>query len=479
MKTIELKKISIFFLIAMLFYYPIIYSNVYYRDDLDRAISGYYGWSSMGRPLADLTLKFIMSWSELSVDIFPLNVFLSCAFISLSCYLISEKILNDKNELNRFLISALFIINPFFLQNVLYRFDSISMSLSILLCTISYVLINEKKVPKIILGVIFSVFSLSLYQPCFNVFLGFISIDLMQSVYKNKQLILRNLVYKTLAFITCYFIYYITVAKIFVTNSRSSIVSFDKNGFRNITETNEKLIDLLSIPLATIGMLSISICSLVLISALVMKCIIRKKIYPPQLFISLISFLFIYFSFLGPTFILKEPPLVPRGITSTPFVLMLFFIIMFITIKKYKAIIYISLVLLVTPLFSSSYQLGNSLKNQRDYEIAYFNMINYDITRSLCFNPDKIMVSGTLGYAPSVINTIKRNPLVKSILSKSDNFQASFLLSIVGVNGVETAYGKQKKYNDIIKNSNDEDLILVSSHYVFYKHEESLLIELR
>lgn len=463
----------------MLFYYPIIYSNVYYRDDLDRAISGYYGWSSMGRPLADLTLKFIMSWSELSVDIFPLNVFLSCAFISLSCYLISEKILNDKNELNRFLISALFIINPFFLQNVLYRFDSISMSLSILLCTISYVLINEKKMPKIILGVIFSVFSLSLYQPCFNVFLGFISIDLMQSVYKNKQLILRNLVYKTLAFITCYFIYYITVAKIFVTNSRSSIVSFDKSGFRSITETNEKLIDLLSIPLETIGMLSISICSVVLISALVMKCIIRKKIYSHQLFISLISFLFIYFSFLGPTFILKEPPLVPRGITSTPFILMIFFIIMFRVIKKYKSIIYISLILFVMPLFSSSYQLGNSLKNQRDYEIYYFNMINYDITRGLGFRPDKIMISGTLGYAPSAINIIENNPLVKSIISKSNNFQASFLLSTVGVDGVETAYGKQKKYNDIVKNSRDEDLILVSDRYIFYRHEDSLLIELR
>lgn len=48
------KALFIYSGLALLFIYPLIQAGIYYRDDLDRSITGYYGWRGLGRPFADI-----------------------------------------------------------------------------------------------------------------------------------------------------------------------------------------------------------------------------------------------------------------------------------------------------------------------------------------------------------------------------------------------------------------------------------------
>lgn len=54
------KALFIYSGLALLFIYPLIQAGIYYRDDLDRSITGYYGWRGLGRPFADILTRFFL-----------------------------------------------------------------------------------------------------------------------------------------------------------------------------------------------------------------------------------------------------------------------------------------------------------------------------------------------------------------------------------------------------------------------------------
>lgn len=56
---------------ALLFIYPIIQSGGFYRDDLDRSITGQYGWRGLGRPVADILMKILSASGHYNLDLFP------------------------------------------------------------------------------------------------------------------------------------------------------------------------------------------------------------------------------------------------------------------------------------------------------------------------------------------------------------------------------------------------------------------------
>lgn len=57
---LDKKLLLIYSGLALLFIYPLIQAGIYYRDDLDRSISGYYGWRGLGRPFADILARFFL-----------------------------------------------------------------------------------------------------------------------------------------------------------------------------------------------------------------------------------------------------------------------------------------------------------------------------------------------------------------------------------------------------------------------------------
>nr|CBX82211.1 Uncharacterized 55.3 kDa protein in gtrB 5'region [Erwinia amylovora ATCC BAA-2158] len=194
---------------ALLFIYPIIQSGVFYRDDLDRSITGQYGWRGLGRPVADILMKILSASGHYNLDLFPYTMIASCLFIAgasllLSRHLIKLDIPNEK------IVAALLIFNPFILQNMAYRYDCLGMSVAFFLATMAYTYDNSSVFKSISVKIITGVLSLTLYQPCANIFIGFLAIDFIIIAIRRHVSIKEAIALtfrKAILFISFYFIY--------------------------------------------------------------------------------------------------------------------------------------------------------------------------------------------------------------------------------------------------------------------------------
>ena len=149
--------------ISVLLYLPLIMWNGYFLDDNYRSIDGFYAWSGDYRPLADY-VYYVLGLGQDFVDTYPLNYIVQ--FLGLGYfiqYLSSQLIERWEIDLpyHNYVIMAIFAIffSPFFIQNLYFRYDSLTMMLSVLLVMATLVIENKKYHFAMLLA------GLLLYQP--------------------------------------------------------------------------------------------------------------------------------------------------------------------------------------------------------------------------------------------------------------------------------------------------------------------------
>ncbi|EJT8150048.1 glucosyltransferase domain-containing protein, partial [Escherichia coli] len=126
--------------LAILYVLPIIIANAYYIDDMGRVLSG-YGWHEDGRIFATYIMQ-IMSFGSLISQMAPLSTILSALIMFVAGYLLSTYLFEGDKLLIK-ACSLLLLTSPFFLENISYKYDSIPMSLSVLLAITPYIARNK------------------------------------------------------------------------------------------------------------------------------------------------------------------------------------------------------------------------------------------------------------------------------------------------------------------------------------------------
>nr|MCR5763540.1 glucosyltransferase domain-containing protein [Treponema sp.] len=128
------KSFGLLFLLYLLGFSSIIRANFFYVDDYRRNAFGVRSWDRYGRYIDDI-LSPIVHGSKYLCDASPLTHILSALILAYSSFLVIKILKNDDKKkitfLNLFAIMPLGI-NPYFLENISYRFDCPYMSLSIL-----------------------------------------------------------------------------------------------------------------------------------------------------------------------------------------------------------------------------------------------------------------------------------------------------------------------------------------------------------
>lgn len=171
---------ALYFLIL----YPILRANRYYNDDLKRALVGHTGWDSNGRPLTTLLMKLMQCYDSALVDISPLTQILAIALLAWIGVLIAR----------RYAISSVWMAalvtfplgaQPFYLENLSYKFDSLSMSLAILLALLPALTLGDRR-HGWWLGVLALFGSLCFYQPAINVTLIFILLEVVMAQLRES-----------------------------------------------------------------------------------------------------------------------------------------------------------------------------------------------------------------------------------------------------------------------------------------------------
>ncbi len=148
---------------------PILLAGRPCNDDLARSVLGSYGWVDNGRYLSNILMRALQLGASRATDIAPIPQFLAILALGYSGVLLVRRFEIASIPLG-ILVTLPLGTQPFFLQNLSYRFDSVTMAAA-MLCSVSAIAAHDRRWRNWLLGSVALLATFNLYQPAFNVFL--------------------------------------------------------------------------------------------------------------------------------------------------------------------------------------------------------------------------------------------------------------------------------------------------------------------
>ena len=227
--------------ISFIYAYPIIFSDRFYIDDLGRSLLGYTRWGNNGRPLADILMTLI-SFGYPLIDISPLPQLLSLIFICASVSLYAVVNFDSLNKKKLVLVSLLFVCNPFLIENLSYKYDSLPMMISAGVLFLCFSIPN--KYFSFALSILFIISSLSLYQASISIFvclsiIEFIKEYIIHGIKINKCIL--NQIVRFFQLSISYITYSLLIARNYVAgdyNKSHSELIFNSDNYIEMLSSN-------------------------------------------------------------------------------------------------------------------------------------------------------------------------------------------------------------------------------------------------
>lgn len=446
------KQIFIFFLVlAFLFVYPILSSNVYFIDDYMRKFSGYYGWEYYGRPLTGYLMNFITFSSERLGNIGQLTQLAVIPCLAFAAYFVTKHF-NKKPTFFHLLIWSPIILNPYLLANISYRYDCLSMIIAYVLGVIAATIdITDKK--SFFYSSALLLTSLFLYQPMASIFIGVTVLRLCYSmIHRNdqKETSVRFLLSSASYVISN--VLYFAILKIveakykLYSEVKGQTINLDWGFFEKIANNYIDLTEFIS-RFFNSSALWIYMCLLVLsLAGFIItinnslrlktpKPYIRYKIFNNAILI--LSPFFMFIGLFGPLVLLAEPTTQWRTIAGLGGViiwLILFSYILFIKIKnnKLKLVPIIPVVLVLFSIISFSFVHGTYLKSNQEYAQFAIEQLSNSLSANNLSNY-QITTIDEIGRPPSFKLVLKNQPsIIQSIPEIKPKFQ-KYILAELGI----------------------------------------------
>ncbi|WP_449556628.1 glucosyltransferase domain-containing protein [Huaxiibacter chinensis] len=429
-------------LLSFLFIYPIFSSGVYYIDDLERSQNGISGWTYLGRPLSDLIFWLFSLGHQGSIDISPLPQIASIIVMGVSIHYFSKKIFNYPS-ISSVLITSLIFLHPLFLHNISYRYDSLSMVISISLCLYSFALDTKKATLNIVLKSLLILASLCLYQVSAVVFIMLLMLSETMKVLENRRINKITLTSDLSSIVIAYFLYSILL-KFISDNNRSETV-FSHENWANLILINYKKIESLYIMSYDKLSLLVLMVTFIVGSALYVAKLIKdfKNRCASNKFLSIISiaspFLIVIASCIT-VLILKESLILPRIATS--FGVIVFSTIYMLNYFSRKCASIVSLYLCMSVILTS-FALGSAMKSQYEKDIFIAAQIKSSIDNNEVSRNSKTTVIGVASSSIVEENNSRVFPVIGLINSPMYDNTGSLLLKRLGLNGVNFSFDRK------------------------------------
>lgn len=225
--------------ITVIYALPFLFSPYNFMDDIYRSSSGDLSvWYLNGRPL---TVYFfsLLNASFTPSDPYPFSFILSFSILYFNYRYLVERIILENNFLSKLSIYVLFLCNPFFLQNLSYKYDCITMVMSVV-CACLFVF-QSKKYHFTLDYFIKSLMILALfcfYQPALSLVFGLLAIKMLIDIDNNKiTVLITELLFNLLCIIIVFVIYKVCIANFLLNDGFSAsakIVVIDFNFFYHI-----------------------------------------------------------------------------------------------------------------------------------------------------------------------------------------------------------------------------------------------------
>ncbi|EPA0138104.1 glucosyltransferase domain-containing protein [Enterobacter hormaechei] len=448
-------------LMAFLFAMPIILSGSYYVDDIIRANTGMLGWWSLGRPISDVAVSLVSFSINTSSDVYPVTILLACLTNILTSYILC-KIFKLKYNLSSALICSLPVINPLYIQNMMYRYDCLPMSLAIMLSVYSYYINTNKNITSSITSIIMLIVSFMLYQPATP---AFVVLAIFSYAYREQSKENNNIIAKSALHFATAIILYSLYTRFSVTTSRSKLVFERKDWFDFMIGNSMKLFDIYVKAYTTVFILVISALCIYCVAKYTFAIFKNKHINAPHKWIGMIMAPYPAYALIAASIliiIIAEWPAGPR--VAIPFGFFVFGVVL-LTYKytTYKSMLIIIPAYLIFYSIVSSSAVSNAYSSQikMDYNTAL--MLANDLENSNS-NTGKIFVSGRTKSTDLAINNERSFPIIKSINFPANHWIMSLILKEYGFRNVEIN-GKIKEKESMAQSACAKNILVNKYRY--------------
>jgi hypothetical protein len=363
-------KFYFFLLISFLFCFPVIYAQSFYADDVWRVSSGTFEWDGLGRYFATDIAQFYSLNIYSIVDSSPLSWMLSILVLSIAATLIYTKYNRLDAKLSVF-FAVIFICNPFFIHNLLYRFDNLGMTLALFFTVLAFSF-NTTTLGSLFLKVMSLVISLNFYQTFSNVFLGLLAIELLIRCVNNDDT--KEIIKILLISILCFFIanvLYIIELKVFSLPSRGELLKFELDSIIKIFHHYMAALTPFLHYWSKFNNIVLLIVPFLFIS--ILKFVLKRDV--KAIIGLLIAMIIVFISTIGAMALMENQFIYPRGLGYFPIIMMFMVSLMKMGHINLRW-------LMIIPIFTCfvfSYRVGNINQIQTKFEKPILAILTLDL----------------------------------------------------------------------------------------------------
>lgn len=460
---------------------PLILWGGYYWDDVIRSTQGLYGWKENARPLADVVF-YVLNGGGINANFYPLPQILAVMVMSLTIFLCWKRLLENKGLVSTLCCIPL-IAAPTFVENLLFRYDALTMSMSVLFATIPAV----SRLPyltKFLLGAFCVFISLSLYQASITVFviisaLVFVS-EIRNGNYKHAN---KSVLISVFSLLAGYTTYSKLIAQKYLVGSynlkHSEVLSLSDGGFLKGFTNNLDAFFTYVIKISP-GMLLASLAITALFSFIFCVCLslksyrsggIHGKISSALCLISLPVFVF---CIVGPVALLKQPVFTARVLIGYGAFILTCNVISMWSLPKRLAVIF-AIPLIFMTIFC--YTLTNSLKSQDEYEGAITRSIINDMAALNVDVQPEIAIAGRMPKSTQTRLAEKAYPIVHNLTPILVNDNSEWALQRFRQYGLSAKMVSRDISNTILSNLCSQKRVRRGPYYDLYFSNNVMFID--
>ncbi|QNT78103.1 glucosyltransferase domain-containing protein [Entomobacter blattae] len=466
------------FLFFYFLYASLFRPDALYRDDNIRHYVGQLFWVDEGRVLSKLSINLFTLSDGAYLSSFP-QLF-AVGLMAGTTFWAAQEIFGQITLFSLSLLSLLFL-NPFYLQNMSYSYDSLPMTLAScaaifaatsLILPLCFFWLN-------MLGIGFILYS---YQPALGLYASlatFITVKhFMAQQLRFEAKFLVKIIFYLAATLLLLLAYKVTITRIFPQVTGRTLLNIH-NVWPNLFHVIDNIRLVFYPNFSTVFSISIG---LVLLSLLVRALTITQQpikvlfIWLWGIFVTIIAFGVIMLNAEGPSLLLPYEPYAQRLLIGTSG---LWLLALYIISTMSKGV-YIGLYSLFALLcFSFSYSYGAFLHFQDRHSTMIISNVHYDVTHNPALvNNTQLIAQNALPLAPASQFMLKKTPLLAHLFGEQhllwlSNFKIYPFLEKAIIGPTEKICESIKE----MKNSHKAKKILTTPDYALYSYKNTTFVD--
>ena len=481
-------------IMSLLYILPIILADRYYNDDLSRSLIGASGWNGDGRPLTE-RIMLAINFGRPVADISPFPLILSAIILSycITLYIKHNLPLTKNKSVFFILLFAGFLVisNPFLIADLSYKYDCLTMVLSVCLAFLAYSFSLSGIMLNLIMNLCCVLMILCLFQPSIGLYASLFFLEpFIIMVHKRssvKQAVKSVSVMRIAGGLTAVIIYIYVIAPFFVDNTgwraNASKISVS---FNTITSKLDNILFVIKryvFGLPKSALFPFILLLLISFISLVVYSIVADTLFKNRfLYIVYILFLpvIMFFAGIAPLLVLKNAQINDHVLTGlcavTPFILG---IAAFYTQGFFKKLVIILIIPCIIFKYSYIYAYSSALKSQKNYESFIVQNVAESIQKEDIQKECNLI--GVSYYMP-------KSRQLQTLCDKYPQFQAIVPVYMYGENWIGTSYlnhylQQQLMFEELNKNDmafiEDNEPFSDNSIYSLYRNDNKILLIFR